>query len=67
MTICQNLRVAEYTRMGHKKLKPCKATGHPEKRHPELIGGPSKTPLACLFKKKDPNGMNVIIIWPLVK
>ena len=34
MRICQNLRVREYIRMGHEKLKPCKATGHPEKRHP---------------------------------
>ena len=41
MSICQNLRVGEYIRMGHEKLKPCKAMGHIEKRHPKLIGGPS--------------------------
>ena len=65
MSICQNLRVGEYIRMGHEQLKPCKAMGHIEKRHPKLIGGPSKTPL-CLVKE-DPTSMNVITIWPLVK
>ena len=63
MSICQNLRVGEYIRMGHEALKPCKAMGDIEKRHPKLR--PSKTPLS--FVKEDPAGMNVIITWPLVK
>ena len=65
VSICQNLRVGEYTGMGHEKLKPCKAMGHIEKRHPKLIGGPSKSPLS--FVEEDSTGMNVVIIWPLVK
>ena len=36
MSICQNLRVGEYIRMGHEALKPCKAMGDIEKRHPKL-------------------------------
>ena len=65
MSICQILRVGEYIRMGHEKQKPCKAMGHIEKRHPKLIGEPSKTPLS--FVKEDATGMNIVIIWPLVK
>ena len=64
MSICQNLRVGEYIRMGHEQPKPCKAMGHIEKRHPKLVGGLSKTPLSFV---EDPTGLNVIIVRPLVK
>ena len=63
MSICQNLRVGDYIRMGHEKLKRYKAMGHIEKRHPKLRA--VQNPLS--FVKEDPTGMNVIIIWPLVE
>ena len=49
--------------MGHEALKPCKAMGDIEKRHPKLRA--VQTPLS--FVEEDPTGMNVIIPWPLVE